>query len=103
MLLQTDRMGDVVELFATDFVQFFAFGLKLFINFEGFFRHHFVRVLRATDEREVRPGRDPLMAIAIQPHPKHQSFGQLSFWLFRQLRHKSKLKSSSVKSSAGPH
>src|SRR5438094_10305797 len=44
---QTDRLSDVVELFVTDFVEFFAFGLELFVDLDRLFRHLFVRFLAA--------------------------------------------------------
>src|SRR5438128_12053004 len=66
MPLQSHRMGDVVELFATDFVQFFAFGLKLFVDLDGLLGHFLMRFLAAADEGEIRTGRKALVADGAQ-------------------------------------
>ena len=63
MAIQPNRMSDVVKLLAADFLESLAAISELFIDFDDFFRHLLVRVLRSSDQSKVRSRGDPLMTI----------------------------------------
>src|SRR5213592_2866103 len=68
---QTDRLSDVIEFFTADLVEFLAFGLELFVDLDGLFRHLFVSFLAAPDQGEVRAGGNAFMAVRVQTHAEH--------------------------------
>lgn len=74
MPLQADRLRDVVELLVTDFVQLLAALLELFVDLDRLLGHLLMRVLGTADQREVRSGRESLVAVGIQPDAQHQRF-----------------------------
>ena len=84
-------MGDVVELIAADLFELFAAGLELFVDLDGLFGHHRVRFLRAADQGKVRPGRQPFVAVGIQPDAEHDC---LAFFLLGRVRHELKLRAA---------
>jgi len=63
MAIQSNRMSDVVKLLAADFLESFAAIGELFIDFDDFFRHLLVGILRPPHQRKVRSGSDPLVTI----------------------------------------
>src|SRR5207245_150905 len=90
MLFQTDRMGDVVELFAADFVQLLASGFQLLVDLNGLLGHLRVGLLAASHQGEVRAGRDALVAVRVQSDTEQEGPG---FFLLGNVRHQLRLPS----------
>ena len=81
--MKADRLGDIVELIASDVLELFAFGGQALVDFDDFFGHHLMGLRRATDEKKVWPRRQPLMAIGVKPDAQHYRFaGPLLFAWF---------------------
>ena len=81
-----------------DFLESLAAIGELLIDFDDFFRHLLVRILRSSHQRKVRSGGDPLMTIRIKANPQEHRLG-LSFLFLRRVRHGMKLRFSALKSS----
>ena len=77
-------MGDVVELLVADLFELFAARLEFFVDLDGLLGHHLVGFLRAADEREIRAGRQPLVAVGIKADAEQQ--GPV-FFLFGRVQH----------------
>ena len=98
MAIQPNRMSDVVKLLAADFLESFAAIGELLIDFDDFFRHLLVRILRSPHQSKVRSRSDPLVTIRIKANSQeHRS--ALSFLLLRRVRHDRKLRCNALKSS----
>src|SRR5258705_1077816 len=69
--MKTDRGGNFIELLVADFLEPFALGSKLLVDLDRLFGHDFVRVLRATHQREVWAGGKALMTVRIQAQTEH--------------------------------
>src|SRR5437762_14193999 len=95
--LQTDRLRNLVELFAADIVQFLPFRPELLVDLDGRLSHLLMSLLAAADQGEVRSGSNALVAVGIHAHAKHDGFRLL---LFRNLRHKRRLPGKSPISSS---
>jgi hypothetical protein len=63
MAIQPNGMSDVVKLLAADFLESLAAIGELLIDFDDFFRHLLVRILRSPYQRKVRSRSDPLVTI----------------------------------------
>src|SRR5277367_324661 len=74
MPAQTDGMRDVVELFAANFFEALSFGCELFVDLDYFFRHLLVRFLFAAQKREIRPGGEPFVPVAVEADTEHDGF-----------------------------
>ena len=72
-----------------DFFELLATRLEFFVDLDGLFGHLRVRVLRAADQRKIRPGGKPFVAVGIQPDPENHCF---VFFLFAVVGHGRKLK-----------
>src|SRR5437762_3651144 len=95
--LQTDRLRNLVELFAADIVQFLPFRPELLVDLDGRLSHLLMSLLAAADQGEVRSGSNALVAVGIHAHAKHDG---LRLLLFRNLRHKRRLPGKSPISSS---
>ena len=71
IILQTNRMGDVIELLPTDFFEALAGRGKLFIDLNDFLGHGFVSFLSAADKQEIGTRSQPFMTIGIQAQTEH--------------------------------
>src|ERR1035437_4083301 len=69
--MQTDRVGNVVELLVADVLQLLACRSELLVNLDDLFRHHFVCFLGAADQSEVRAGGEALVPVRIQADAEH--------------------------------
>src|SRR6266571_9505073 len=90
MLFQTDRLGNVVELFAADLVQLLAHGFELLIDLNRLLGHLLVSLLAASHQGEVRTGRDALVAVGVQSDTEQQGLG---LFLLGKVRHDLRLPS----------
>ena len=77
-------MGDVVEFSVADFFELLATRLELFVDLDGLLGHLCVRVFRATDQRKIRPGGKPFVAVGIQSDAKNHCS---VFFLFALVGH----------------
>ena len=77
-------MSDVVKFLMADIFKLLAACLEFLVNFNGFFGHLLVSVLRAADERKIWTGSEPFMTIGIQPNPENNRF---LFSLFTRTGH----------------
>ena len=87
--LQSDLVGDVVKLLVADFFELLALGFQLLVDLDDFLGHPLVGFLRAADQREIRSGRDALLAVGIQPDADHHRFTSGLFIV--HIRHGAKL------------
>ena len=98
MAIQPNRMSDVVKLLAADFIESLAAIGELLIDFDDFFGHLLVRILRSPHQSKVRSRSDPLVTIRVKSNSQeHRS--ALSFLFLRRVRHDRKLRSNALKSS----
>ena len=88
MMFQADRVGDIVELFAADFMQFLAHGFQLLVDLNGLLGHLLVGLLAASQQCEVRAGRDALVAVRVQSDTEQKGLG---FFLLGSVRHQVRL------------
>jgi len=84
MPLQSDFLGDVIEFITADFFELLATRLELFVDLEGLLGHHLMRFLRTANERKIRPGGKPFMAVRIQSDAENH---RLAFFLFAVVGH----------------
>ena len=88
--MQTDRVGDFVELFVADVLELFAFRGQLLVNLNGLFGHDFMRLLGTTHEDKIRAGGQALMAVLVQTDTEHHGFA--AALLLARIRHEAMLK-----------
>src|SRR5580765_3703164 len=102
--LQPHFSGDVFELLAADLFQRFTFGGKFLVDLDGLLRHDRMGFFRATDQSEIRAGRDSFFAIGIEAQSEQQSFVAAALFVFN-IRHKWKLRTEwmKVKARSGPY
>jgi len=70
--MEADGVGDVVEFFAADLFESFAFGGELLVDFDGGFGHGFVSGLGAANEGKIGASGDAFVSIGIETEAKHQ-------------------------------
>src|ERR1700722_273719 len=78
---EADGVGDVIEFFAADFFEAFAFGGEVLIYLDYFLGHLFVRFLFAADERKIRTRGDAFVTIRVEADAEHQCFDLLFSFL----------------------
>lgn len=96
--MQTNRMRNVIELFAAHFIQALAAGVQLFVDLDGLLSHLLVSVLRTARQQKIVPRGHALVTIGVETNAQQDSFGgALGFTVHHIRRLKQRKSRSSIR------
>ena len=79
--MQSDRLGDVIKLFAADIFQLFPLGGQLFVDLDDLLGHYLVGFLRTAHQGKIVPRGHPFVTIGIKADAQKERFAA-GFFIF---------------------